>query len=213
MTVARFAIKRGEKNMSERLTRQLAFVAEIDKLKHILRQTWLLDASRRENDAEHSWHICVMALLLAEHAEAPVDLAKVVKMLLIHDVVEIDAGDTFIYDQAGHVDKKEREIRAAERLFGLLPADQSAELRALWDEFEARETPEARYAAAIDRLQPLMHNYLTEGKAWQAHGVTADRVLAMNHERIAAASPTLWQEANRMIHEAVEKGYLLPERK
>lgn len=196
--------------MTDRLTQQLQFIAEIDRLKHILRQTWLLDASRRENDAEHSWHIAVMALLLVEHAEAPVDLSRVVRMLLIHDVVEIDAGDTFIYDTAGHADKDEREQRAAERIFGLLPPDQAAELRALWDEFEARDSAEARYAAAIDRLQPLMHNYLTQGKAWRAHGVTADQVLAMNRPRIGAASAALWQAAERMIAESVAKGWLLP---
>ena len=196
--------------MTDRLTQQLQFIAEIDRLKHILRQTWLLDASRRENDAEHSWHIAVMALLLVEHAEAPVDLSRVVRMLLIHDVVEIDAGDTFIYDTAGHADKDEREQRAADRIFGLLPPDQAAELRALWDEFEARDSAEARYAAAIDRLQPLMHNYLTQGKAWQAHGVTADQVLAMNRPRIGAASAALWQAAERMIAESVAKGWLLP---
>lgn len=196
--------------MTDRLTQQLEFIAEIDRLKHILRQTWLLDGSRRENDAEHSWHIAVMAVLLAEHAETPVDPARVVKMLLIHDVVEIDAGDTFIYDTAGHADKDEREQRAAERIFGLLPADQAAELRALWDEFEARDSADARYAAAIDRLQPLMHNYRTQGKAWQAHGVTADRVIAMNQPRISAASPALWLVAERMIAESVDKGYLLP---
>ncbi len=196
--------------MTDRLTQQIQFIAEIDRLKHILRQTWLLDASRRENDAEHSWHIAVMALLLVEHAEAPVDLSRVVKMLLIHDVVEIDAGDTFIYDTAGHADKDEREQRAAERIFGLLPPDQAAELRALWDEFEARDSAEARYAAAIDRLQPLMHNYLTQGKAWHAHGVTADQVLAMNRPRIGAASAALWQAAERMIAESVAKGWLLP---
>lgn len=196
--------------MTDRLTQQLQFIAEIDRLKQILRQTWLLDASRRENDAEHSWHIAVMALLLVEHAEAPVDLSRVVRMLLIHDVVEIDAGDTFIYDTAGHADKDEREQRAADRIFGLLPPDQAAELRALWDEFEARDSAEARYAAAIDRLQPLMHNYLTQGKAWQAHGVTADQVLAMNRPRIGAASAALWQAAERMIAESVAKGWLLP---
>jgi putative hydrolase of HD superfamily len=196
--------------MTDRLTQQLEFIAEIDRLKHILRQTWLLDGSRRENDAEHSWHIAVMALMLAEHSEAPVDVARVVKMLLIHDVVEIDAGDTFIYDEAGHADKDEREQRAAERIFGLLPPDQAADLRAAWDEFEARQTPEARYAAAVDRLQPLMHNYRTQGKAWRAHGVTADKVVAMNQPRIAAVSPALWREAERMIAESVDKGYLLP---
>ena len=196
--------------MTDRLTQQLKFIAEIDRLKHILRQTWLLDGSRRETDAEHSWHIAVMALLLTEYAEVPVDPARVIKMLLIHDVVEIDAGDTFIYDTAGHADKDEREQRAAERIIGLLPPDQAAELRALWDEFEARDSSDARFAAAIDRLQPLMHNYQTQGKAWRAHGVTADQVLTMNHARITAASPALWQVAERMITESVAKGYLLP---
>lgn len=194
---------------ADRLARQLAFIAELDKLKAVLRQTWLLDGSRRETDAEHSWHIAMMALVLAEHADEPVDAGHVVRMLLVHDIVEIDAGDTFIYDDAGHADKEAREQAAAARLFGMLPHQQGAELRALWDEFEAGETPEARFAAAVDRLQPLLHNYLTEGKAWRQHGVTADRVRTVN-ARIGEGSAALWEQARRLIDDAVAKGYLAP---
>ncbi|MBF0334212.1 MAG: HD domain-containing protein [Alphaproteobacteria bacterium] len=191
----------------DRLSRQIAFVLELDALKQVLRQTLLLADRRQENDAEHSWHIAMMALLLAEHAAQPVDVARVVKMLLIHDIVEIDAGDTFIYDEAGHADKEAREQAAADRLFGLLPADQGAELRALWDEFEARATPEARFAASIDRLQPLLHNVHTEGAAWRRHGVTADRVLARN-AMIGDGAPVLWDYARRLIEQAADAGHL-----
>ncbi|MBF0393478.1 MAG: HD domain-containing protein [Alphaproteobacteria bacterium] len=191
----------------DRLSRQIAFVLELDALKQVLRQTLLLADRRQENDAEHSWHIAMMALLLAEHAAEPVDVGRVVKMLLIHDIVEIDAGDTFIYDEAGHADKEAREQAAADRLFGLLPADQGAELRALWDEFEARATPEARFAASIDRLQPLLHNVHTEGAAWRRHGVTADRVLARN-AMIGDGAPVLWDYARRLIEQATDAGHL-----
>lgn len=193
---------------NDRLGQQIAFVLEIDKLKRVLRQTWHMDQSRKENSAEHSWHVAVMAVLLAEHAAEPeLDLARVVKMLLVHDLVEIDAGDTFVYDEAGAQDKPARERAAADRIFGMLPADQAAEVRGLWDEFEARRTPEARYAAALDRLQPLLHNYHTQGRAWREHGITADRVLATNCH-IAEGAPRLWQLAERFIRDAVQKGYL-----
>lgn len=193
----------------DRLARQLDFILEVDRLKSVLRRTLLTDRSRHENSAEHSWHIALMAVVLAEHADDAVDVARVVKMLLIHDVVEIDAGDTYVYDVAAAVGKAEREGRAAERLFGLLPADQAAEVRALWDEFERRETPEARFAAAVDRLQPLLHNFATEGQAWRHHGVTADRVESVNRH-IAEGSESLWEHARRLIAEAVERGYLDP---
>lgn len=193
----------------ERLDSQIAFVAELDKLKSVLRQTWLVDASRQETDAEHSWHVAMMALVLVEHAAEPVDIGKVVRMLLVHDLVEIDAGDTFVYDEAANADKEARELAAADRIFALLPADQAAPLRALWDEFEARASAEARYAAAIDRLQPLMHNYLTRGKGWLKHGVTADKVRALN-ARIADGAPALWDHARALIDDAVAKGYLAP---
>ncbi|MGX2030042.1 HD domain-containing protein [Methylocaldum gracile] len=195
----------------DRLKRQIGFIVELDKLKTIVRQSWLADGSRRENSAEHSWHVALMALVLAEHANADMglDLARVVKLLLLHDVVEIDAGDVLIYDVAGNVSKPERERQAAERIYGMLPDDQAAELRALWEEFEMGETTEARFAASLDRLMPLLHNFLTEGRAWRHHGVTADQVLAAN-ARIAAGSTALWDYARGLIDEAVERDYLLP---
>jgi len=191
-----------------RLAKQVEFIVEIDKLKQVYRRTWLTDKSRRENDAEHSWHLGMMAILLLEHAQQPqLDLLRVLKMVLIHDLVEIDAGDTFAYDDAGAVDKAERETAAAVRVFGLLPADQAAELRAIWEEFEARETPEAKYAAALDRFQPMLHNYQTQGKAWQEHGITAHQVIARN-QHMAEGSPALWAYAERFVADAVAKGFL-----
>lgn len=173
----------------QRVERQLDFLLELDRLKTVLRQTWLTDGSRRENDAEHSWHIAVMAVVLAEHSADPgIDLLKALKMLLIHDVVEIDAGDTFAYDEVVVQDKEQREWAAAERIFGLLPNGQAAAFRDLWEEFEARRSPEARFAAALDRLQPILHNYHTQGKAWLAHGITARQVVARN-QHIAEALP------------------------
>jgi len=196
--------------LNERLERQIAFMREVDKLKTIFRQTYLMDASRHENDAEHSWHIALMAWLLEEHrGPEKVDVLRVMKMLLIHDVVEIDAGDTFAYDVQGHEDKLEREMKAANRIFGMLPPDQSAEMMELWLEFERRETVEARYAAAMDRIQPLLHNYYTEGKAWREHQVTSGRVL----ERIRFLEkevPELYGLVTGLVHDAVAKGYLLP---
>ena len=155
----------------ERLARQIDFLVEIDRLKHVLRRAYLPGTDRNENTAEHSWHLAVAVLVLAEYAAEPVDLARVVRMALIHDIVEIDAGDTFFFDPIGALDKAEREQRAAERLFGLLPPDQADGFRAAWDEFEARQSPEARFASALDRFMPLIHNYLTEGRAWRQHGV------------------------------------------
>ncbi len=192
----------------ERLKKQIAFIVEIDRLKRIFRQTYLTDASRKENDAEHSWHLAVMALILLEHAGSPApDILRTVAMVLIHDIVEIDAGDTFCYDDAGARDRESRERRAADRLFAMLPPDQAAEFRSLWEEFEARRTPEARFAAALDRFQPLLHNYITGGKSWQEHGVTADRVIERNRH-IAEGSEALWDYAESLITDAVKKGYL-----
>jgi putative hydrolase of HD superfamily len=193
---------------NHRLQQQIQFLTEIDKLKHVLRQTWLLDQSRYENDAEHSWHIAVAATLFLEYADDPkVDVLRVIKMLLVHDLVEIDAGDTYAYDEKACLDQPEREQKAAERVFGLLPPDQAAEFRGLWEEFEARQTPEARYAAALDRFQPLLHNYLTGGRAWLDHAVTSDRVLARNRSVVDGA-PLLGQYAEDLIRDAVAKGYL-----
>ena len=191
----------------ERLATQLSFAMEVEQLKQVFRQSLLLGDRRRENDAEHSWHICLMAMLLVEHAAEEVDVLKVLKMLLIHDVVEIDAGDTFIYDAQANLDKEEREQRAAERLFNLLPEDQAVAYRALWDEFEERHSAEARYAAALDRLQPLLLNYHTQGAAWQKHGVVKAQVIERN-KHIADGAPALWEFARQLIDDAVAQGIL-----
>lgn len=194
--------------MADRLSQQIDFILEIDKMKTILRQNVpITEPHRQENDAEHSWHLAVMALLLAEHADEPVDVARVVAMVLVHDLVEIDAGDTFIYDQAANADKEERERLAAERIFNLLPADQAGHFRALWDEFEARETADSRFANAIDRLQPVLLNVATKGLRWRANGITADRVLAKN-KVIGDSSPRLWAYLQGRIAEMVDGGYL-----
>ncbi len=192
-----------------RLAQQLAFLLEIDQLKEIRRQNYTIRGRRQETDAEHAWHVTIMAVLLAEHANTAVDLLRVVKMLLIHDLVEIDAGDTFAYDTAGAATQHEREARAADRLFPLLPADQAAEYRALWDEFEARTTAEAKYAHAMDRVLPIFLNNATEGAAWRRHGVTADRVLARNRHA-AEGCAALWAEAEHEIARAVASGHLAP---
>jgi putative hydrolases of HD superfamily len=194
---------------TKRMEDQIAFLLEIDRLKHVYRQTYLLDKSRHDSDVEHSWHFAMMALVLAEYAPGDIDLFKVVRMALAHDIVEIDVGDVFVYernDPAGHY---AREKAAAERLFGLLPPDQAKEYVALWEEFEARETKEAKFAAAIDRLDPLLHNIFTEGMSWREHGVTANQVLDIN-SRINQSAPELWETIKAMIQDCVEKGYLKP---
>lgn len=193
-----------------RLAQQIEFIIEVDRLKRILRQTLHMDGRLYENDAEHSWHLALMALILGEYAAAPnLDLLRTLKMLLLHDLVEIDAGDTYVYDEQGQADKARREQVAADRIFALLPAGQAAEMRALWEEFEARQTPEARFGAALDRLQPLLHNFATQGVIWQKHGITCDRVLARNRHMTEGA-PALWEYAETLIRTAVEKGYLSP---
>ena len=192
---------------TERLRRQIEFILEIDKLKSILRRSYLINDPRLENSAEHSWHLAVMAMLLAEHANVEVNLLQVLKMLLVHDVVEIDAGDTFCYDVAGNDTKADRENVAAQRIFGLLPDDQREELHQLWEEFEARQTPEAKFAAALDRLMPLLHNYHTQGRSWRQHGVTQAQVLERN-AHVDEGSETLWAYIEAMIEEAASKGYL-----
>jgi putative hydrolase of HD superfamily len=190
----------------QRLAAQIAFIAELDKLKTVLRQTPLIDGSRRETDAEHSWHAAMMALLLAEHADEAINPLRAAKMLLIHDVVEIDAGDTFIYDTVAQADQGAREQKAADRLFGMLPADQEAELRALWDEFEAKDTADARYAGAIDRFAPMLNNHLSGGLGWKANKVRPEQVFALNAPRIGAASASLWDYAKRMVEASVARG-------
>jgi putative hydrolase of HD superfamily len=192
----------------DRLEKQVQFIIEIDRLKNIARQTILMDRSRRENDAEHSWHIAVMALLLFEYSkDKNIDICRVVKMILIHDLVEIDAGDTYCYDPEAVNDQTEREEKAADRIFNILPGDQAKELRALWNEFERGNTPESRFAAALDRLQPLLHNYNTEGFMWKKHNIKKTQVITRNR-RIEEGAPVLWKYASALIDDAVNRGYL-----
>jgi len=194
----------------ERLEQQIAFVRELDKLKQVQRQTWLTDKRRKENSAEHSWHIAVMALVLSEYAPGDdLDIGRVMQMLLIHDIVEIDAGDTFCYDQAAVAGQTDREKEAAQRLFGLLPPDQAARFRNLWEEFEDRRTPEARLAHSLDRLQPILNNFLTEGKSWRANGITRRQVRDRNRI-VAEGAPRLWEYIEDLLRRAVERGYLEP---
>jgi putative hydrolase of HD superfamily len=184
-----------------RLGRQLVFVAELDRLKDVLRRSLVTGSERRENSAEHSWHLAMMALVLIEHASVPeLDQVRVIKMLLVHDVVEIDAGDTFCYDTAGYATKAERELAAAARIFSLLPEDQAAEVRALWDEFEAGVTAESRLAQAIDRLQPVLQNLRTGGASWRTHGVTHAQVLERNRQ-IGEMLPEVWAGVQRALDE------------
>lgn len=191
-----------------RLAQQIRFIAECDKLKEIFRQTLNTQSRRAENDAEHSWHLCLCVIVLAEHANTPdLDVLRVLKMVIVHDLVEIDAGDTFAYDTAAMAGQHEREARAAERIFGLLPPDQAQAFRALWDEFEERKTPEARFALAVDRFQPMLLNCLTQGAAWQRHGVTHDRVVARN-QHIAEGSTELWRYMEQMLKDVVAAGHL-----
>ena len=189
------------------LADRLRFVTEIDKLKTVIRQTPLLDRSRTENDAEHSWHLAMMACVLADHAGQDVDMLRVIRMLLIHDIVEIDAGDTFLYDTSAAAEaQEEKERLAADRIFGLLPAGQTAEFRALWDEFEAHESADARFARAMDRTQPFLHNFLTEGMMWREHGVRPDQV-RRRMSVIADGSPELHRLVQSLIDVAEARGY------
>lgn len=192
----------------ERLDKQIAFIVEIDRLKHILRRTITTERYRNENDAEHSWHLAVMVMLLSEYVETDaVDLSRVLKMVLVHDLVEIDAGDTYCYDAAAGRDRLEREKQAADRIFTILPGDQAEQMRSLWEEFEERKTADARFAAALDRLQPLLLNFHTQGKSWRHHAVTKRQVLDRNSP-IRESSEVLWQYASSLIERAVELGYL-----
>ena len=191
-----------------RLEQQTRFLVEVDKMKSVYRRTILIDKTRRESDAEHSWHFALMAMLLAEYADPEkVDCARVIRMALVHDLIEIYAGDTFAYDVQGNQDKRQRETEAADKLFALLPEDQAAEIRALWEEFDAMETPDAQYAAAIDRLQPFLNNYLTQGHTWGLGGVKSAQVYE-RMDPIRVALPEVWPFVDKMIQESIEKGYL-----
>ena len=192
---------------SENLLQQISFIKEIDKVKYIQRKTKLFNSDRNENDAEHSWHLALMSMVLAEHANEKVDILKVVKMVLIHDIVEIDAGDTFMYDTQKNHSNTDEERLAANRIFGLLPTDQAADFIAVWEEFEAGETKEAKFAKAMDRLEPLLQNTSNNGGTWKEFGVTYDKV---HHKKsvIKEGSETIWDYAENLINESVEKGIL-----
>lgn len=192
----------------ERLKKQLEFIIEVDKLKQIYRQTLLMDGSRNENDAEHSWHLALMAMVLQEYSpKKDLDITKVLKMLLIHDLVEIYAGDTFCYDEKANWNKNQRELEAAERLFSILPPDQNQEFRDLWDEFEKRETPEALFAASLDRIQPLICNYLTGGHTWVKYGVKSHKVLERNL-LVKEGAPELWKLVEEIVEDSIRMGIL-----
>lgn len=192
----------------ERLAQQMQFCREIDKEKLIGRQTYLTDASRKENDAEHAWHMAIMAWLLSEYANEEIDVTKTMLMLLIHDLVEIDAGDTYAYDVAGNSTKRAREEKAADRLFGMLPEDQGQKLRGLWEEFEQYETAEARFAHTMDNIQPLMLNDASDGRSWSEHGVHLNQILGRN-KRTGEGSEALWEYSRaHFIQPHVENGHI-----
>ncbi|MDE5884801.1 MAG: HD domain-containing protein [Oscillospiraceae bacterium] len=192
---------------NQRFAKQIAFLLELDKLKNIYRRSLVLHEDRRENDAEHSYHLAVMACILAEYAKEKIDVLHVMKMVLIHDVVEIDAGDTYFYDTAGNQDKAEREQKAADRIFSMLPEDQACEFRALWDEFESRNSPESRFANALDRIQPMLLNYMKGGLSWKSHGIREDQV-RQNLTKIHDGSSEIEVLAESIIRTAVEQGIL-----
>jgi len=195
----------------DRLKQQIRFIIEVDKLKSIIRQNYLADGSRKEDDADHSWHLALMCAILAEYANEKIDLLKTMTMLLIHDLVEIDAGDTYAYDTTGaDLSKRERELAAAERIFNLLPEDQAIWLRSLWDEFEENRTAEAKFASALDRLQPFLLNSASDGKSWKEHGVTASQVLKRNKET-PEGSKTLWEYQYELLKQEIKKGNLIDE--
>lgn len=194
--------------MMERFKKQLDFLLEIDKVKNILRMTSIADGSRRENDAEHSWSLAMMAVLFAEHVAENIDLLKVIKMVLIHDLVEIYAGDTFCFDETGMQDKESREQASADKIFGLLEQDQGQELRTLWEEFESCETIEAEYAAMLDRLQPLIMNYVNEGGTWAQHNISVEQVYKRNQITLEKGPQVFKDFIHQVIEECVAKGYI-----
>ena len=188
-----------------RLEKQIQFIVEVDKVKNIFRQTYLSDGERKENDAEHSWHLALSAILLKEYVSEEVDLLKVITMVLIHDLVEIDAGDTYAYDSAGAKDKREREEKAADRIFSILPTEQGQYFRELWEEFEEYETEEAKYAHLLDNFQPMLLNDAAKGKSWSEHQVKKQQIYKRN-ERIEETSETIWGEMQRIVEENIQLG-------
>mgnify|MGYP004601056929 FL=1 len=196
--------------MKNDFEKQISFILELDKIKHITRQTYLCDGSRKENDAEHSWHLALMCFVLADYANEPIDVLKTMKMVLLHDVIEIDAGDTYAYDTEGNKTKRERELKAADRIFGLLPEGQAQEYRGLWDEFEAMETPESKFANMLDKVQPLLLNHASGGHSWEEHGVKLSQVLRRD-ERVHEGSEEIWAYAKSLLEENVKAGHLKDE--
>ncbi|MFP4457142.1 MAG: HD domain-containing protein [Clostridia bacterium] len=192
--------------MDNDFRKRIEFLIEIDKIKQIFRRTKLFDQSRVENDAEHSWHLAVMAITLADYANEEVDILRVIKMVLIHDVVEIDAGDYIVYTTEGE-EKKEKEYKAAKRIFNILPKDLAEEFLTLWYEFEKNETADASFANSIDRLEPIMQNYYSKGEAWQKHSIKGNQIREAN-KKIAKGSKKLWAYTLSMIDETVDKGYI-----
>ncbi len=191
----------------DRLRQQLAFLMEIDKQKEIIRQTYLADGSRKETDAEHAWHLAMMCMILSEYANEKIDVPKTIMMVLTHDLVEIDAGDTYAYDQTGNQTKKERELKAADRIYGLLPEDQRKYLRALWDEFEAMETPEAKFANMLDKIQPVCLSDQSKGKSWVEHNVCKRQIMERN-SKTHEGSELLWDYIKKLIEKNVEAGFI-----
>ena len=197
------------KSGNERLDKQLLFTAEIDRMTDVLRRTLLINKSRRENDAEHSWHIAVMAMLFSEYAPEPVDIGRVVQMCVIHDIVEIDAGDTFAFDEKGNAGKAEREKEAADRLFAKLPPDQGNMIRSLWEEFDVMETADAKFAACMDRLQPFLHNTLTDGHTW-GNGKVNRAAVEKRMAVIKEFMPQVYEWAVMNMDNAIKKGWMAP---
>ena len=191
-------------SIPQRLRQQLQFILEIDRLKNVLRRSYLIDVDRHENSAEHSWHLALATMVLAEHAKETIEVGKVIRLVLVHDLVEIDAGDTFIYDDAANAGKAAREQQAANRLFGILPEEQAKSFMALWREFEDRQTPEAKFAFALDRLMPVLHNVFTQGGSWHEHGIQQEQALTKNRP-IDDGSPVLWQVVESLIKRTLPK--------
>lgn len=194
--------------LNERLQKQLDFLLEIDKVKNIFRMTSITDGSRRENDAEHSWHLAIMALIFADYVDNDVDICKVMKMVLIHDLVEIYAGDTFAFDEKGYEDKAQREQEAATKIFGMLEKDQGKELRGLWEEFEEGQTKEAEYAIMLDTMQPLLLNYVAEGGTWKEHNIPLEKIYKRNEMTLTKGPQELKDLVNHIIDDCIQKGYI-----
>ncbi|RDU23387.1 HD domain-containing protein [Anaerosacchariphilus polymeriproducens] len=194
----------------ERLKQQMKFILEIDNLKKVQRQSYLSDGSRKENDTEHSWHLAMMCFLLKEYAPKEIDVLKTMTMVLIHDIVELDAGDTYAYDDAGNSTKREREVKAAERIYGILPKEQDKELRNLWEEFEEGTSEEAKFANALDKIQPILLNDASEGKAWREHAVEINQILKRN-EKTPKGAPELWEYCEKLLEDNIKKGNIKAE--